>query len=94
MRQRYHLPNASIEDVKAISRKIRKNNFKPTPLSVIRKEERKPNVIYGIVPHKGVSFSCAFDRHENEMKTFLNPPNGSFSTIGSETANILDKFSF
>lgn len=91
MRQRYYMPNADISDVKAISRKIRKNNFQPTPLSILRKEERHENVLYGIVEHKGVQFSCAFDKFEDQMKTFLNPPDGSFSTIGSEFKNTLDK---
>lgn len=91
MRQRYEMSNANIEDVKAISRKIRKNNFKPTPFSVLRKEERHRNVVYGIVEHKGITFSCAFDKFEDQMKTFLNPPSGSFSTIGNEMTNILDK---
>ena len=91
MSQRYEMSDATIEDVKAISRKIRKNKFEPTPLSVLREEERHKNVVYGIVEHKGVKFSCAFDKFEDQMKTFLNPPNGSFSTIGVELAKILDK---
>ena len=41
--------------------------------------------------HNGIAFSCAFDKFEDQMKTFLNPPSGSFSTIGNEMTNILDK---
>ena len=91
--QRYPFPRANVKDLRQIERKIHKNNFTPTPLSILRKEERKINVVYGIVSHKGVKVSFAFDKFENRIKTFLLAPEGRFNSIGTDSAlkNILDR---
>lgn len=66
---------------KRILQRIIIGRYKDIPDNLVSEKDQYPNRLYCIVNYANIDFLCVYDKFENQIRTFLNPPSGHFETM-------------